>query len=200
MLLAVAGAALASQWMQDESIPAAPSLTQLAAHPSCCTACSISIRCRPALWYVAIDFQFFALMALLLWAGRLRRPRAGDLLVSRWPSSRCSGSTAKPDWDNWGIYFFGSYGLGAAAWWAVQRERPAAWLGVVAGVGIVALLVDFRLRIALALATALASVPPAAAACSNAGRTTHCSPGSARFPSRSSSCTSRSACSPTAST
>jgi peptidoglycan/LPS O-acetylase OafA/YrhL len=58
-------------------------------------------------------------------------------------------------WDNWGIYFFGSYGLGAAAWWAVQRERAALWLGVVAAAGVVALLVDFRLRIALALATAL---------------------------------------------
>lgn len=57
--------------------------------------------------------------------------------------------------DNWGIYFFGSYGLGAAAWWASERRQLAIWLGVIASVTIAALLIDFRLRIALALAVAL---------------------------------------------
>jgi peptidoglycan/LPS O-acetylase OafA/YrhL len=59
------------------------------------------------------------------------------------------------NWDNWALYFFGSYGLGAAAWWASRRKQMSAWLGVIATVAIAALILDFRLRIALALAIAL---------------------------------------------
>jgi peptidoglycan/LPS O-acetylase OafA/YrhL len=59
------------------------------------------------------------------------------------------------DWDNWALYFFGSYGLGAAAWWASSRKQMSAWLGVIATIAIAALVLDFRLRIALALAVAL---------------------------------------------
>jgi peptidoglycan/LPS O-acetylase OafA/YrhL len=58
-------------------------------------------------------------------------------------------------WDNWALYFFGSYGLGAAAWWASERKQMSAWLGVMLTVAVAALIVDFRLRIALALAVAL---------------------------------------------
>ena len=58
--------------------------------------------------------------------------------------------------DNWAIYFFGSYGLGAAAWWAGDRRRLSAWAAVVTCLAIAALVIDFRLRIAVALAVAVA--------------------------------------------
>ena len=156
MLLAVAGAALASQWMQDESIPARASLAQLAAHLFLLHGVLDIDSLSAGAWYVAIDFQLFTLMALLLWLGHAGGRRwLAMLLVCALAVASLFWFNREAGWDNWGIYFFGSYGLGAAAWWATQRERPALWLGVVAAVGMVALFVDFRLRIALALATAL---------------------------------------------
>jgi len=62
------------------------------------------------------------------------------------------------DWDVWGLYFFGAYGLGALAYWFSQLPSSAArrsrmW-GLVA-LTLLALALDFRMRIALALAVAL---------------------------------------------
>jgi len=92
-------------------------------------------------------------MALLLWGGRRR-------LIA--PALVLAVATLSLFWfnrdaalDNWAIYFFGSYGLGAAAWWASDRRQMSAWLGVIATVAIAALVIDFRLRIALALSVAL---------------------------------------------
>ena len=55
----------------------------------------------------------------------------------------------------WGIYFFGAYGLGMMACWAVRAQRPSFWLVLMALLGGLALAVDFRERILLALLTAL---------------------------------------------
>ncbi len=153
IVLAIAGAALASVWMNDESIPARPTLAQLTAHALLLQSVLGFDSLSAGLWYVAIDFQLFALMTLLLWAGRWGG-RAEWLIVAM-----AAGSlfwlNRNENLDIWAIYFFGSYGLGAAAWWTGDRRRPAAWLGIIAGVALAALFIDFRLRIAVALAVAL---------------------------------------------
>jgi peptidoglycan/LPS O-acetylase OafA/YrhL len=105
------------------------------------------------LWYVAIDFQLFALLAILLWLGRYSG--GAPILVLALATAALFWFNRDASWDNWALYFFGSYGLGAAAWWASDRKRPAAWLVIIACVTIAALALDFRLRIALALAVAL---------------------------------------------
>jgi hypothetical protein len=135
-------------------------------------------------------------MAMLLWAGRIRF--AAPALVLLVATTSLFWFNRDAGLDNWAIYFFGSYGLGAAAWWASDRKQLAFWLGVIATVAIAALVFDFRLRIALALAVALVlgfghrtglleKWPNVAAAL----------PSSARFPTRFSWCTSRSTCWPT---
>ena len=62
------------------------------------------------------------------------------------------------DWDVWAPYFLGSYGLGALAWWAsdpARRPRSVAVLLLMMAVpALLALTVDFRSRIALALLVA----------------------------------------------
>ena len=151
LALAIAGAALADVWLDDEAIPASPTLVQVAAHALLLHGIFDVDALSAGVWYIAIDFQLFALTTLLLWLGR----RAGPLLVL------AAGTLALFWWnrnaglDNWALYFMGSYGLGAAAWWAGDRRRLAFWTGAIATVAIAALLVDFRLRIAVALGVAL---------------------------------------------
>ncbi len=161
MALAVAAAAIAGQWMDDESIPARATLAQWFAHVFLLHGVLDFDSLSAGAWYVAIDFQLFTLMALLLWLGHAGGRMLGGfrylamLLVCALAVASLLWFNRDAAWDNWGIYFFGSYGLGAAAWWASERSRLATWLAVIAAVTMLALVVDFRLRIALALAVAL---------------------------------------------
>lgn len=153
LLLAVASAALARQWLSDDFIPGAPAWGQALAHAGLLHGVLGYDSLSAGVWYVAIDFQLFALMAVLLWLGR--RPHGaltlllGLMLASLFFFNRDAG------WDNWALYFFGAYGLGAAAFWAGNARRPGWLLVLLAGVGLLALVFDFRERIALALAVAL---------------------------------------------
>jgi peptidoglycan/LPS O-acetylase OafA/YrhL len=121
-------------------------------------------------WYVAIDFQLFVLMTLLMWLGQRRHrtphtdptlgPGLAQTLVLGLVVSLMLASlfffNRDPSWDNWAIYFFGAYGMGAAAFWAGGSRRPALYLGGLAVTGGLALVLEFRERIALALGVALA--------------------------------------------
>lgn len=161
MALAVAAAAIAGQWMDDESVPARATLAQWFAHVFLLHGVLDFDSLSAGAWYVAIDFQLFTLMALLLWLGHAGGKILGGfrylamLLVCALAVSSLLWFNRDAAWDNWGIYFFGSYGLGAAAWWASERSRLTTWLAVIAAVTVLALVVDFRLRIALALCVAL---------------------------------------------
>lgn len=151
--LAVLCAALARPWLADEMIPAPPSPAQLLAHALLVQSLLDFDSLSAGLWYVAIDFQLFALFTLLLWLARYAG--GAPLLVAAVAGLSLFWANRHPELDNWALYFFGSYGLGAAAWWASGHRHAAAWLALLAAVTLGALLVDFRLRIALALAVAL---------------------------------------------
>ncbi len=151
--LAVAVSALANQWLDDPAVPEQATPGQWLAHALLVHGVLGSESLSAGVWYVAIDFQLFALLALLLWLGR---NRAGALLaVLGLAIISLVWFNRDSSLDNWAIYFFGSYGLGAAAWWASTRPRAAGWLLLAAVIGGAALLVDFRPRIAIALAVAL---------------------------------------------
>lgn len=151
--LAIAAAALADQWMDDEAIPARATFSQWLAHALLLHGVLGIDALSAGVWYIAIDFQLFALMAILLWSGRIRI--LAPALVLGVATASLFWFNRDAELDNWAIYFFGSYGLGAAAWWASDRRQMSVWLGVIATVAIAALIVDFRLRIALALAVAM---------------------------------------------
>lgn len=151
--LAIAAAAIADQWLDDEAIPARATFKQWLAHAFLLHGLLGVDALSAGVWYIAIDFQLFALMAILLWSGRLRIVAPALVLLAT--TASLFWFNRDSSWDNWAIYFFGSYGLGAAAWWASGRRQFTSWLGVIATVAIAALVVDFRLRIMLALAIAL---------------------------------------------
>ncbi len=145
--LAILCAALARPWLNDEMIPAPPTVGQLLAHALLLQSLLDFDSLSAGLWYVAIDFQLFALLAILLWLGRYTG--GAPILVLALATAALFWFNRDESLDNWALYFFGSYGLGAAAWWASDRKQPAIWLGIIAGVTIAALVLDFRLRIAL---------------------------------------------------
>ena len=151
--LAIIGAAVADHWLDDEAIPARATFSQWLAHAFLLQSLLGFDSLSAGVWYIAIDFQLFALMALLLWLGRVRYVAPALVLILTVAS--LFWFNRDPGWDNWAIYFFGSYGLGAAAWWASGRKQLLAWLGVITTITIAALIFDFRLRILLALSVAL---------------------------------------------
>jgi peptidoglycan/LPS O-acetylase OafA/YrhL len=114
-------------------------------------------------WYVAIDFQLYALVTLLLWgAGRLAPPRFRTwlmpVLIALCVSVSLLYFNRDADWDVWAPYFFGSYGLGMLAWWASDpARRPRSvrlLLAMIVLPTLLALALDFRSRIAVALVVA----------------------------------------------
>jgi peptidoglycan/LPS O-acetylase OafA/YrhL len=157
LLLAVVSAALARRWLMDDFIPAAPNWRQALAHLFLLQGVLEADALSAGVWYVAIDFQLFVLLALLLWlgyrAGQVMRLAQALVLVLMLAS--LFFFNRRESLDIWALYFFGSYGLGAAACWAGAERRPGIWLTLLAAVGLLALANDFRLRIALALAVAL---------------------------------------------
>lgn len=162
MLLAVGASALASSWMTHDSISAPPSLGQLSAHALLLHDVLGYEALSAGAWYVAIDFQLYAAMSLLLWgcgrvAGR-RSPWVLPLSMSGIVAASLLYFNLDAAWDVWAPYFLGSYGLGALAWWASDpARRPRAVILLLLTMALPALLaltLDFRSRIAVALAVA----------------------------------------------
>ena len=147
--------------MRHDSIPHAPTLPQLVAHILMVQDILDYDSLSAGVWYVAIDFQLFVLMAVVIWLGQRIGPACGGsarvsiVLVLLLASASLLYFNRQERWDSWGLYFFGAYALGALAFWASSRERSPLWLVALSVAGIAVLVVDFRLRICVALATAL---------------------------------------------
>ena len=164
-LLAAIITPVAGIWMMHDSMSAAVTLGQLSAHALLLHGVLGYESLSAGAWYVAIDFQLYLLTVSLLWlGGRLAGQRRGHWLM---PLAVTVGITFSllyfnldADWDNWAPYFFGSYGLGLMAWWASDpRRKPgtmAALMAMAAVPVLLALAVDYRSRIALALIVACA--------------------------------------------
>jgi peptidoglycan/LPS O-acetylase OafA/YrhL len=165
VLLCLVCAAIARRLIDHDSIPEAPTLLQMLAHIALLQSLLDFDSLSAGVWYIAIDFQLFALTLGLLWlarsSGKRRNavPVIGFLLVASVALASLFHFNRNAGWDSWAIYFFGSYGLGALTYWASSKEpteHQTDWLLLIAGAVCLALIVDFRSRIALALVTALA--------------------------------------------
>jgi peptidoglycan/LPS O-acetylase OafA/YrhL len=163
MLLAIAASALARLWMTHDSISAPPTLSQLSAHLLLMHDVLGYDALSAGAWYVAIDFQLYALVTLLLWsagqlAGQRFRHWLMPVLVTVGVSISLLYFNRDADWDVWAPYFFGSYGLGMLAWWASDPARKpgeaALLLAMTVLPTLIALNLEFRSRIAVALVVA----------------------------------------------
>lgn len=166
LLLTVVVSALVRSFMSHPSVPDEPTLAQLLAHALLLHDIVGESALSAGVWYVAIDFQLFALSVLVLaglralpgaWARRHAAWLAQGTVVagtaaSLWMFNRMAGL------DVWAIYFVGAYGLGMLAYWAVRAPAAQGWLAVMVMLGGVALALDYRGRVAVALVTALCLV------------------------------------------
>ncbi|MBV7428992.1 MULTISPECIES: acyltransferase [unclassified Acidovorax] len=166
LLLTVVVAALVRPWMEHASVPDEPTLAQLLANALLLQDIVGESALSAGVWYVAIDFQLFA-VSVLAWAGARALPGAwarrhaarlaqgaivAGVALSLWVFNRM------PELDMWAVYFFGAYGLGMLAYWAVRARQAWGWLAAMVLLGGVALAIDHRGRILVALVTALCLV------------------------------------------
>lgn len=166
-LLAAIITPVAGIWMQHDSMSAAVTLGQLSAHALLLHGVLGYESLSAGAWYVAIDFQLYLLTVSLLWlsgrvAGQWRRHWLMPLAVTVGIAFSLLYFNLDADWDNWAPYFFGSYGLGMLAWWGSDPARKPGAMTVLMAMAAVpvllALAVDYRSRIALALIVALSLI------------------------------------------
>ncbi|MBL8473893.1 MAG: acyltransferase [Rhodocyclaceae bacterium] len=163
VVLAIAASELAAQWMEDdEFISAAPRLGQLLAHAALLQGVLHYESLSAGAWYVAIDFQLFALLAALLWLARVLpgqaegRRKYGVLIVLALALASTLWFNRQPQLDDWAPYFFASYAMGVFAYWAGRGLRTAQIAqSILLYVALVGLLLEFRIRVPVAIATAL---------------------------------------------
>lgn len=151
LVCAVAAGWFARTIIAHADVPQPPLLAQLAAHVVLLQDVLGLGSVSAGMWYVAIDFQLFALLALIVRGARgwAWLPCALLGLASLLYFNR------QPDLDVWAVYFFGSYSLGVLVAWLPQGTRR--WLAASAIMLAVAaaLTLEWRTRIAVAAATAL---------------------------------------------
>src|SRR5450830_267142 len=164
-LLAAVATQWAAGWMTHDSISDPATVGQLSAHALLLHGVLGYESLSAGAWSVAIDFQLYLLTVSLLWlggclAGQLRGHWLMPLAVTVGITFSLLYFNLAAGWDNWAPYFFGSYGLGLMAWWASDpRRKPGAMAALMAMAAVPALLalaVDYRSRIALALIVAFA--------------------------------------------
>ncbi|MEN9985337.1 MAG: hypothetical protein RI925_839 [Pseudomonadota bacterium] len=156
LLLAVACTALARQWMSHPSLSAPPEGAQLLAHVLLLQDLLDVEALSAGVWYVAIDFQLCALALGLLWlARRLGAPDGGVTLLWAMTLLSMFYFNLDPSWDETAFYFFAAFGLGMLGAWAARHRHGLLWLAVLTACTGAALAVQFRPRLALALAVML---------------------------------------------
>jgi len=157
--LAVLCAAIARALFPLDSTPAAPGPLQLLAHVLLLQDLLGFEALSAGVWYVAIDFQLYALLVTLFWlsgrASAVWRRHLAVVLVSMLAVASLFHFNRIAAWDAWAPYFFGAYALGLMAFWAGERDNPLPPLTLMAAVAALALTLDFRGRIAVALLVAV---------------------------------------------
>jgi len=106
-------------------------------------------------WYVAIDFQLYALLIIVCHLLQTKNNRRLSLTVALLCTASMWQFNRVDEWDMWAIYFFAAYGLGVLAAWAKRSrfETQVFWFTTLLAVG--ALWLEYRTRLSLALVTAV---------------------------------------------
>ena len=179
VVLAVAAAAWARAIAPNPTVPDAPTFSQLLAHALLVHDLVGIDALSAGVWYVAIDFQLFAMLSVLLWLAHRVSPQGAGTLAT----AACAVLTTVSllwfnrvaGWDALGLYFFGAYGLGILSYRAslLPQGSTRQWLAITAITLTVAaaLYLQWRSRILVAAFTALALLTWAQSAATNGSTT-----------------------------
>jgi peptidoglycan/LPS O-acetylase OafA/YrhL len=157
LLLAVTCAVVARNLIDHEFIPFFPKLSQFLSHVLLLNGVLDVDSLFAGAWFIAVDFQLFFVMLCISWLGGNRANSRKTILIIITLATAISlfWFNRNERYDNWAIYFFGAYGMGAITYFAGQREHSPAWLWLTISIAITALIIDFRLRIFIALCVSL---------------------------------------------
>lgn len=150
--------AIVRPWFVHDSLSAPPSLAQLLAHSLLLHDLTGVEALSAGVWYVAIDFQLFILTVLLTALSARAAPGwrwifpaliIGLAAGSLWVINR------HDRYEDYAPYFFGAYALGMLAFWSTRQPLGGGLLFTIALLGSVALWLQHRNPIVVALATAI---------------------------------------------
>jgi peptidoglycan/LPS O-acetylase OafA/YrhL len=150
--------ALVRPWFEHDSLSAAPTIGQLLAHLLLLYDLIGLEALSAGVWYVAVDFQLFAITTVLI--------ALIHSMPSRWHSLLPIVVVALTAWSLWQLnlhaqyeiaapYFFGYYGLGMLAYWSARTPAKGWFLALIALLGLIALGIEFRKSVATATLSAL---------------------------------------------
>jgi len=150
--------ALVRPWFQHESLSAPPTVGQLLAHVLLLYDLIGLEALSAGVWYVAVDFQLFAIVTVLIALIHMTPTKWHVLLpavivlfsaISLWfLNLHAEYEIAAP-------YFFGYYGLGMLAYWAAKTPARGWFLLIIILLGVIALGLEFRKSVATATVSAL---------------------------------------------
>ena len=161
-LFAIASAilitAIVRPWFVHDSLSAPPSLAQLLVHALLLHDLTGVEALSAGVWYVAIDFQLFILTVLLTAFSARVAPTwrwVFPCLIIALAAASLWVLNRHNQYEDYAPYFFGAYALGMLAYWSTRNTLGGIFLFTIAALGSVALWLQYRNPIVVALATAI---------------------------------------------
>jgi peptidoglycan/LPS O-acetylase OafA/YrhL len=155
LVLISAAVAVSRDTIHANWLPNEPTLFQLLAHGGLLHDILGFEALSSGAWYVAIDFQLYALLILLCYSLQSQTNKQLSIVVALLCTASMWQFNRVDELDIWAIYFLAAYGLGVLAAWAKRSafEAQVFWLTAVLALG--ALWFEYRTRLSLALITAI---------------------------------------------
>jgi len=150
--------AIIRPWFVHDSLSAPPSLAQLLAHALLLHDLTGVEALSAGVWYVAIDFQLFVLTVLLTALSARTAPNwrwIFPMVIIALAAGSLWVINRDPLYEDYAPYFFGAYALGMLAYWSTRQSLGGVLLLTIAALGSVALWLQYRNPIVVALATAI---------------------------------------------
>ena len=150
--------AMVRPWFDHPSLSAAPTLFQFLLHALLLQDLVGVEALSAGVWYVAVDFQLFTgtvILTALMGQAPARWQWLYPVVIIVLCALSLWGLNRHDEYENVAPYFYGAYALGMLAYWTSRASWGGwAWIALLV-LGTVALWLQYRHPIAVAMATAL---------------------------------------------
>ena len=160
LALAIVLSALARFLMSDPDTPAAPSFRQVLFHVLLIHDIAGVDALTTGVWYVAMDLQLYCMLLLLLWAAqrlapmlRMEAQTLGLFFLVGSAALSLLWFNRDDALESWGVFFFGTYGLGVMMQWASTGKSKQPWMVAMLLILVLALALEWRKPLIAAMLT-----------------------------------------------